>query len=187
MSDFTHVSHKKRRNQNKSKNKNRNTYIPPHARSRERERESKKQTINVNDETMFPSLNPNADTMTKKCSNIPLTNYQSLFTEKDNMNVETQEDDLPYGWVKYCKDGTVQHSIPEEERNRMEHENEVERQYWIMKEMRDKYQHYRNMKYEYAFGGYVSDETVYSEHSASVDGDAEDYDSYDDDEYLDDY
>jgi hypothetical protein len=169
MTDFVKVSHKKRRN-NKSKS---NAYIPPHLRKHN----VANNHLNMKSDTEFPTLSIDNQS---EISETPLssTKFKDLFNvEDDEVECNKIENDIPYGWVKIRKDGTFIHSVSEEERNKIEEENEIERQRLIMKEMKDKHEQFKQTQRENPFSGYESESTH---------GTNDEYYSYEEDQNNDD-
>lgn len=173
MTDFVKVSHKKRRGNNKAKKDVNKSYVPPHLRKKVNDVSS----IDVKSETEFPSiLSIVEDTEVVKSG---ATTFKDLFKNLDNSDTNKKEEELPYGWVKIHKDGTIVHSISQEERDRIEHEDDVERQRMIMREMYEKHEYYKQQRRENTFGGYMSDSTNGTNDDSYL------YEDYAEDEFYD--
>ena len=177
MTDFVKVSHKKRRNNNKAKKGRDKTYVPPHLRNKAIETQS----IDVKSETEFPTILSNNDI--DECviyDDNKSTKFTDLFDNNDENDIKLKEnDELPYGWVKIHKNGTITHTISQEERDRIEHEEEVERQRKIMREMYEKHEYYKQQRRENTFGGYMSDSTNGTNDDSYL------YEDYAEDEFYD--
>ena len=177
MTDFVKVSHKKHRNNNKAKKRGNKTYVPPHLRNKADDKPS----IDMKSETEFPTILSNND-ISENASHVDnkSTKFTDLFENiNENDNKFKDNDDLPYGWVKIHKDGTITHTMSQEERDRIEHEEEVERQRRIMREMYAKHEYYKQQRRENTFGGYMSDSTN------GTNDDSYMYEDYGEDEFYD--
>lgn len=176
MTDFVKVSHKKRRNNNKAEKGMNKTYVPPHLRNKASDTPS----IDVRSETEFPTIlskNDNNECVSHVDNNP--TKFTDLFENINENDNKVKDDELPYGWVKIHKDGTITHTVSQEERDRIEHEAEVDRQRRIMREMYAKHEYYKQQRRENTFGGYMSDSTN------GTNDDSYMYEEYGEDEFYD--
>ena len=143
-------------------------YVPPHLRNRKKGKDNEYtrpqiNKVNVKSIHHFPSLNG------EKCEHKDLFNKdKESFIDtlrKENVeNVENKEDNLPWGWIKIKKDGTVINSLTPEEQKEQDDRRELERQQIILDEMREIHYKRKQERHEDELYGYIStDESCFSD------------------------
>ena len=177
MTDFVKVSHKKRRNNNKAKKGGNKTYVPPHLRNKTKAPDA--YIPDVESEKEFPTLSCDDKVEIIQQDTSESTTFKDLFQNIEHDKTTDKSEDLPYGWVRYHVDGSITHTMSQEERDRIAHEDEVERQRGIMREMREKHEFYKQQRRENTFGGYLSDSTNGTNDDSYL------YDEFAEDEFYD--